>query len=110
MLDGAGLEGHPHMACAGIKVSGDDFADNLVAGDNARIARRQFAFYDVQIGAADAASENSHQNVSWPRRWSRDVFNLQRKLRDRRRCGEDSGLHGLILCAWPRHDCAHHWM
>ena len=108
MLDGAGLEGRPYMTCAGVKVSGDDFADNLVAGDNARIARRQFAFYDVQIGAADAASEDPQQDVCWPRRWSWDVFDLQRRLRDRRRCGEDSGLHGLILCARPRGDCAHH--
>jgi hypothetical protein len=40
-------------------VSRDDFADDLVTGDYPWIARREFAFYDVQVGSADAASEDS---------------------------------------------------
>jgi len=57
-------------------LSGNDFADDLVSRDDARIARRQFTLYDVQVGAADAASEDTQQNVVrfWGRSWN--VFDL----------------------------------
>jgi hypothetical protein len=105
-----GQECPTHTIRGRFKVASDDFADDLVSGDETWIARREFTFYDVQIGAADAACENPEQNVAGLGLWSWDVFDLQRESRDRVRSGEDSGLHGLILCVWPRGDCSHHRM
>jgi hypothetical protein len=44
------------MTGAFFNISGDDFTHDLMAGNNAWIARRQFAFGDVKVCAAYAAS------------------------------------------------------
>jgi hypothetical protein len=59
---------HPGDACARAdgdvrREAFDDFADNLVAGKEVRLDRGQVAFDNVEIGAADAASEDLEENV-----------------------------------------------
>jgi hypothetical protein len=100
LLDRAGLDGRPYMTCAGKEVSGDDFAYDLVAGNDSRIARREFAFYDVQVGAAYTAGEHTEQNVARLGGGSRDVLDVERRLGDRGRGSEDSGFHTTILGVW----------
>ncbi len=42
----------------------DDFADDLVAGDEAWVERGQVAFDDVEVGAADSAGEDAEEDVA----------------------------------------------
>jgi hypothetical protein len=42
----------------------DDFANNLVAGNQSRTERRQVVFRDVEIGAAHAAGEDAKEQMS----------------------------------------------
>jgi hypothetical protein len=37
----------PHLFLTGLEVSGDDFAYDLVSGDDSRMAGREFAFNDM---------------------------------------------------------------
>jgi hypothetical protein len=87
---------------------GDDLADDLVPGNNSRIARREFAFYDVQVGSAHPTGKDPKQKVSGLELWSWNVFDVERQLRDRGWGGEDSGFHGSILCAWSRDESVHY--
>jgi hypothetical protein len=41
------------------------FADNLVPRDDARMKRREIAFDDVEVGAANSASNYLDYNMSW---------------------------------------------
>jgi hypothetical protein len=52
----------------------DHLADDLMAGNDARLQRLEIAFDDVEIGAADAAGEDFEQDFAglWLR--ARDVF------------------------------------
>jgi hypothetical protein len=52
----------------------DDFADDLMAGDDARVQRRKIALDDVQIGAADAAGDHLEKDLAWLWLRARDVF------------------------------------
>ena len=74
LLDRTGEGARLHVICGCFNVSCDYFADDLVAGDDSRIARRELAFYDVQVGAADSAGENAEQNVSGLGIGSWDIF------------------------------------
>jgi hypothetical protein len=70
-------------ACAdGQQVRGalDNFANNLVAGDQLRLQRRQVLLDDVQIGPADSASQHAQQHMTRLRLWPRDVFDLEKWL------------------------------
>jgi hypothetical protein len=49
-----------------------------VAWNDPRFARREFTFYDVQIGPANAARKHSQQNVPRLRIRRRNVFDLKR--------------------------------
>jgi hypothetical protein len=42
----------------------DDFADDLVAGDDAGMDWRKVAFNDVQVSAADSAGEDFEENMA----------------------------------------------
>lgn len=75
---GTGEGTRPHMCCARFQLSGNDFAYDLVAGDDARVHLGEFAFNDVQIGAADTAGKNLQENVAGLRIGSGDVFDSQR--------------------------------
>ena len=79
--------------CKGIEVSGDDFAYDLMAGNDSRIARWEFAFDDMQVCAADSAGEYFEENVAWFRFGRGDVFDFQWGLGDWRGSGEDCGFH-----------------
>jgi hypothetical protein len=54
-----GGDARPPNIRRGINVSGDDLADDLVSGDDAWIASRQFTFYDVQVGSADPTGKHT---------------------------------------------------
>ena len=43
-----------------------DPTDDLVTRDNRRLRVRQFTVEDVQIGAADTASEHLYSDFAWP--------------------------------------------
>jgi len=44
--------------------SADDFADDLVAGDEGLVYKAEVAFEDVEVGAADTAGEDAENHVS----------------------------------------------
>ncbi len=83
----AGAVGSTHPgdadASAGRKFgggSGNNFADDLMAGDEWRTMQRQFAFYDVEISATDSAGANAQEDLTrlWLRRW--DIGDLKRTV------------------------------
>jgi len=74
----------PHAIWGGFNVPSNDFAYDLVSGDDSRIARREFAFYDVQVGAAYAAGKNAEQHVAGLGVGSWDVLDVERGFGDRR--------------------------
>ncbi len=90
---GTGEGTRPHMCCARFQLSGNDFADDLVAGDDSRMERGKFAFDDMEISTADTACENFQENVAGLRVRSGDVFDFQGQLGDWSRRGENCGLH-----------------
>jgi hypothetical protein len=63
-------------------VSGDHFSDNLMPWRNPRVQRRKFAFDDVQVGAANAASAHPEQELSRLSFGRRNVFNPQGRARN----------------------------
>ena len=62
-----------------LRISSDDFAYDLVSGNDARIARRELTFYDAQVGPANAAGEHTQQNVSGLGIGSWNLFDLERR-------------------------------
>ena len=54
---------------------------DLVAGDEGLLARRQFAFNDVQVRAADAASTDAKKDLTGSGRRFRGLFDLKRLFR-----------------------------
>src|SRR5947208_605158 len=90
----------PHAIWGGFDVSNGDFAYDLVAGNDSRIARREFALYDVQVGTADAAGKNVEQHVAGLGVGSWDILDVERRFADRGWGGEDRGLHARILGVW----------
>ena len=57
----------------------DNFADDLMAGDELWPQRRQVAFDDVQIGAADAAGEDAKEQMTGDELRARNFFDRQRR-------------------------------
>ena len=53
------------------------FADNLMAGNNARLDGREIAFDDVEIGAANAAGKDFEQDVSGLGLRPRDILDRE---------------------------------
>ena len=82
------------MAWRGLEISRDEFADDLVAGDDAWIARWKVAFDDVKIGAADAAGENFKEDMVGLGLGGGDVFEDEGRFGDGSGGGENSGFHG----------------
>jgi len=72
-----------------------DDADDLVARNDARPVRRQFAFDDVQVGAAHAARADAQADVAGAGFGNGALFELQRPPPDR--CGsvQDGGAHAF---------------
>jgi len=93
----------PPKLCCGVELSSDYFAYDLVPGNHSRIARREFAFYDVQVGATDSTGKDTQQNVAGLELWNWNIFDVKRPVRDRRWGGEDCGFHAVILFA-------HRWL
>ncbi len=58
-----------HRGCAF-----DNFADDLMAGDDAWMERREIALDDVEVSAADAAGEDLEEQFAGLRLRARDVF------------------------------------
>ena len=56
-------------------------ADNFMTRNNAFAQCKQFAIYDVQIGAANAARGNAHQQLSRARLTGIAVYKPQRYAR-----------------------------
>jgi len=70
------VDARPYTVCYGIEVSGYDFAYYLVAGNDSGLARREFAFNDVEVGAADSAGAYPEKNVAGFRLGCGDVFDF----------------------------------
>ena len=73
-----------------------DDADDLVPGNYWRLARRQFAFNDVQIGAADAAHFHADENFARGGLRHRRVGEFERIRCDRRGRMKQAGFHGQL--------------
>ncbi len=72
-----------------------DHADDLVPWNDGRLARRQFAFDDVQVGAANAAEAHADENLAIRRLRHRDVGELQRRGGDRSWSVKQASFHGM---------------
>jgi hypothetical protein len=83
----------PHMHGAALEITADNFADDLVAGNYSRHSGREFAFDDMEIGAAHSACQDFQQDMTGLRFWRRNLFDFERRLRNRRRSRQDCGLH-----------------
>ncbi len=70
-----------------------DGADDLMAGYERLLARRQFAIDDVKIGAADSAGADAEQNFAAGDLRLGQVFDLKMMFG----CSEDGGFHGEDL-------------
>jgi hypothetical protein len=57
----------------------DDFANNLVAGNQLRPQRRQVVFHDVQIGAAHATGEDAKEEMAGDELRARNIFDNERR-------------------------------
>ncbi len=56
-------DSHPRADRKGGSGAGGDLAHNLVSGNQRAEARRQLAFHDVEVGAADAAGAHANHNL-----------------------------------------------
>ena len=74
-----------------------DYADHLMAGNHGRLARRQLAFHDVQIGAAYAAHAYAHENFAFARTRFGGVRKIQRILINGSGRMEEAGLHIVFI-------------
>lgn len=72
----------------------DDFADDLMPGNHARMLRRQLPLNDVQIGAADATGADMQEQVAGFQFGLGHLGNLQRTLCDGSGLSKNSGFHG----------------
>jgi hypothetical protein len=72
-----GQECPTHTICGGFQVSGDDFADDLMSGNDSRIARREFSFNDMKVGPADATCEDAEENMARFGLGRGDLFNSE---------------------------------
>ena len=73
--------------------AGDDFAHDLVAGNQLLTARGQFSFDNMQVGAAHAAGPDLEKHPSRFYFGTRKVSNLKRVLLDRLRSCQNCGPH-----------------
>jgi len=58
--------------------AGDDFANDLMAGNEPWVERGQIAFDDVKVGAADSTGYDAEQDVAGLQRGTRDIFELKK--------------------------------
>ena len=73
-----------------------DDADDLVAGNHRRFARRQFAFHHVEIGAADAAAAHAQKDFALAGLRDGRVREFERIGRDRRGRMQEARFHRVI--------------
>jgi hypothetical protein len=93
---GAAEPGNADAAADGegrARTVGQDFADNLVAGDEGIAQRRKFTGGYVEIRAADAAGFDFEQDLAASRLWSGDIFHREGMLGDGFGGVEDSSAH-----------------
>src|SRR5690242_3990811 len=64
-LNWAGVDVRSYTVTAGVNVARDDFADDLMTGNNSRITWREFTLDNMKISAADPTCEHPQQNVTW---------------------------------------------
>jgi len=77
----------------------NDFAHDLVAGNDAGGERRKVALNDVQVGAADSACEYAEENVIGEKGRRRDIKDLYEVAGSGAGRIEDGGLHSARLVA-----------
>jgi hypothetical protein len=74
----------------------DDVANDLMTWNKLCLTRRQFAFDDVQVGPANAASTYTQENVSGNELRRRNVGDLQRTLENILRGIQHSRFHVVL--------------
>ena len=57
-----------------------DFSYDLVAGDNVCVERREFAFDNMQVGAANTTGQDAEQDMARRRFRFWDIFNPEGRL------------------------------
>jgi hypothetical protein len=57
----------------------DHFSNDLMTRNKLRLHRRQISLDDVQVSAANSASNNSEQDMSGFKPWPGDIFNLKER-------------------------------
>jgi hypothetical protein len=55
----------------------DDFAYDLVAEDKWLLEKREIAFDDVEVGAADSAGQDAEEDVALGEGGAREIFDLE---------------------------------
>jgi hypothetical protein len=70
-----------------------NFAHDLMTRNDSFTQRRQFAFDNMQIGAANTAGANAQEKMAWLGFRSLHLRNPKRMLRNILRRREDSGFH-----------------
>jgi hypothetical protein len=83
----------PYTVTAGVNVTRDDFADNLVTRNHSRITWREFTLDNMKIGAADRTCEHAQQNVAWSRLWRGDIFEVEWGFRNGGGGAKNCGFH-----------------
>jgi hypothetical protein len=92
-LDWAGVDVRSYTVTAGVNVARDDFADDLMTGNNSRITWREFTLDNMKISAADPTCEHPQQNVTWFRLWRGDVFEVEWGFRNWGGSSKNCGFH-----------------
>ena len=90
---GAAKPGNTNPRAALHAISCAHFPHNLVARNDAGMQRREFTLNDVQIGTTHATGTYSQQHVPWHRLGNGDVFDSERRIRNRSWTREHRGFH-----------------
>ena len=68
-----------------------------MAGDHSLVQRGEFAFDDMEVGAADSAGKDAEEDLALDGSGDGDVFDSQRAVCDGLRGGEDGGFHDEFI-------------
>jgi hypothetical protein len=81
-----------------------NYADDLMAGNQQRFPRGEFAFNHMKIGAANTTIADANQDFVFGRLRGGNVGKDERILFDQRRYAKESGFHADSMLADIVHD------